>query len=245
MKKLLPTIIFAICFYIAELLFAIAVLAVSDATPAPADSESNKSDALNQQINALKNRIASRVAQLKLVEKRGVIGKVTDVSATQITVSDLQDNKRFVDVDELTKFSNPSAKGAFGISDITKGANIGVLGLYNKESRRILARSVNVLNLPRIIHGTVVFLDSQNYNLKVSTEDNKEISFDVETTTKTLSYSKDTGITRSGFSKINVDERVIIIIQKGSKNKDNNVPSKIILLPDVPKNPKSALFPEK
>ena len=58
-----------------------------------------------QQINDLKDRIASRVAQLKLVERRGVIGTVTAVSDTQLTLVDTNDNNRFIDVDELTKFS--------------------------------------------------------------------------------------------------------------------------------------------
>lgn len=237
MKKFLLIIIFAIYIFA---LSSVEGLTASDSTPTPTDSESSKSDSLNQQINALKNRIASRVAQLKLVEKRGIIGRVTNVSDTQITVSDFESNKRFIDVDELTRFSSPSVKGAFGISDVTQGTNIGVLGLYNKESRRILARFVNVLNIPKIIHGTVTLVDSKNYTLKVSTEDNKEIAFDVETTTKTLSYSKDAGLNRSGFSKIKENERIIVIAKDDSKNKNNITASKIILLPNIPKNPKTA-----
>lgn len=234
MKKFLLIILFTIHMFALSSVEGLA----SDSTPTPTASESNKSDSFNQQINALKNRIASRVAQLKLVEKRGIIGRVTDVSDTQITVSDLKDHTRFIDVDELTRFSSPTVKGAFGISDITKGTNIGVLGLYNKESRRILARFVDILNLTKIVHGTVLSTDSINYTLTVTTKDNKEISFDVEATTRTLSYSKDGGLTRSGFSKIKEDERVIVITQTDPKNKDKLVASKIILLPDIPKNPK-------
>lgn len=232
MKKFLVIIIFTIYY----LIFNIATISAKlDLTPTPTDSQANqpksaKTGALNQQINDLKNRIASRVAQLKLVEKRGIIGTVTDVSDTQITLSDSKGNTRFIDVDELTRFSNPSAKDAFGISDITRGANIGVLGLYNKESRRILARFVDILNLAKIVHGRVLSTEGINYTLKVSAKDNKEISFDVETTTRTLSYSKDGGLTRSGFSKIKEGQRVIVI--------GGITASKIILLPDIPKNPK-------
>lgn len=206
------------------------------ATPTSIDNPS-VTDGLNQQINALKSRIASRVAQLKLVEKRGIVGTVTDASDTQITLSDYQDNKRFIDVDELTRFSSPSAKEAFGISDITKGTKIGVLGLYNKESRRTLARFVNVLELPKIFHGTVSSVDSKNYSFILTTGDNQDMSFYVETSTKTLSYSKDAGLTRSGFSKIKEDQRVIVIGETDSKNKNLITASKIILLPEIPKNP--------
>lgn len=241
MKKFLLIIIFTIYIFTLirqltdEGLLTVASYAVSPSpspsTPSPTDS--SVTDALNQQINDLKTRIASRVAQLKLVEKRGIIGRVTDISDTQITIVDLKDNTRFIDVDELTRFSSPNVKGAFGISDITKETNIGILGLYNKDSRRILARFVNVLSLPQTIHGTIDLVDSKSYTITVLTKDNKKITFDVEKTTKTLSYSKDGGLNRSGFSKIKEDERVIVILELESKNKDRVVVSGIILLPEI------------
>src|ERR1035437_9874018 len=67
-------------------------------------------------LEKVANEIASKTAQLNLVEKRGIIGTVTDSSGTQITLSDLNGNIRFVDVDELTKFSSSSSK-SYGISD--------------------------------------------------------------------------------------------------------------------------------
>src|ERR1035437_5362298 len=66
-------------------------------------------------LQKVANEIASKTAQLNLVEKRGIIGTVTDVSGTQITLSDLNGNTRFVDVDELTKFSSTSSN-SYGIS---------------------------------------------------------------------------------------------------------------------------------
>ncbi|OGH14785.1 MAG: hypothetical protein A3H50_03020 [Candidatus Levybacteria bacterium RIFCSPLOWO2_02_FULL_37_10] len=190
-----------------------------------------------QQINALTNKIASRVAQLKLVEKRGVIGKVTDVSNTQITLSDMSGNTRFVDVDEFTKFKSDSK--SFGISDIEKGQKIGALGLYNKQSRRILARFVEVLQIPDFIHGAVSQVDSKNFSIEVALENGKRINIEVENSTKTLSFDREKSeLVRSGFSKITEGEN-IIIIGFPSKTDSNTInASKIILLPNVSKNPK-------
>src|SRR5258708_7860223 len=89
-------------------------------TPTPSQKPTPTGN-LDQQMNALKERIASRVAQLKLVEKRGSIGTVSDLSETQITTTDNAGNINYIDVDELTKFSSPDVKGSFGISDIAKG----------------------------------------------------------------------------------------------------------------------------
>lgn len=192
---------------------------------------------LNQQINQLKDRIASRVAELKLVERRGVIGKVTDVSDTQITLSDSQNNIRFIDVDELTKFSSPSAKGSFGISDITKGSTLGILGLFNKQSERVLARFVDVVQVPAIFHGTVASVDTKDYTVTIALPDNKQITIDIETTTKTLVSTKENGITRSGFSKIKEGQRITVYGLPKGKEKDRFSGVRMLIFPELAANP--------
>lgn len=207
------------------------------ATPTKAPSPTQNINAIEQQINSLKDRIASRVAQLKLVDKRGIIGTVTDVSETQLTINDSAGNIRFVDVDELTKFSSPSAKGSFGISDITKGSTVGVLGLYNKESRRILARFVDVLVMPETIHGAVGAIDKKNYTVTVIKSDNKTVLVDVGDITKTSSFTKDSGLVKAGFSKITEGERITVVGFYDKKDSNKLIASRIIIYPDLPINP--------
>ena len=200
------------------------------ATPTP--------DTIQQIRDQLITNIASRVAQLKLVEKRGIIGKVTEVTNTQITITDLQNNTRFVDVDELTKFSDPSAKGAFGISDITKDTTVGILGLYNKDSRRILARFVNVITTLSIIHGGVSAIDSENFIINVTTEEGKQIIVNVENLTRTYSYTQKTDYIRSGFSKIKENYNIIVIGVLDIKAKNKMTATRIIFFPEIPTSPK-------
>lgn len=207
-------------------------------SPTPKETPKETEKANSDLINELKDRIASRVAQLKLVERRGIIGTVTDIADTQITISDLQNETRFIDVDELTKFSSPSAKGSFGISDITKGSKIGILGLYNKQTKRMLARFVDVLNLPKSVHGSIIEKDTENYALIVLSENGKKTTVDIEKITKTTSFTKEDQLVKSGFSKIKGSERVIIIGFRDIKDKNRIVASRIILFPDIPRDPK-------
>jgi hypothetical protein len=75
-------------------------------TPTPTKStavDDTIKEKLDEQINELKEKIASRVSELKLVEKRGIIGTISDVSSTKITLNDSDGKTRFVDVDEITK----------------------------------------------------------------------------------------------------------------------------------------------
>lgn len=206
-------------------------------TPTPKKSATST---VEQNVSDLKDKIASRVAELKLVDRRGVIGTVTEITNTQIKIQDGVGNTKFIDVDELTKFASPSAKGAFGISDITKGSRIGVLGLYNKQSRRILARFVDVLELPLIVNGAVATIDNKNFSVTILTTEGKQYSVDIENSTKTSEYSKGGGLTRAGFSKIVEEERITVVGFIDKKNKTNIVATRVILFPDIPKNPKIA-----
>lgn len=234
MKYLLFLSLIAYC-----LLLSAPVAQAATPTPTPSQSATNEvKSAIDQQVNDLKDRIASRVAQLKLVERRGITGTVIDVTDTQISLSDPHGNVRFADVDELTKFASPSAKGTFGISDITKGQKLGIIGLYNKQTRRILARFVDVIKLPTALHVTIAAVDSTNFTITAITDDNKTVSVDVETITKTVSYTKDAGMTRAGFSKIKSSERAIIVGFYDIKDATHIIASRVILFPDVAADPK-------
>ncbi|CAN5123438.1 hypothetical protein BH11PAT1_BH11PAT1_1170 [soil metagenome] len=208
-------------------------LAVTVASSAATPTTKAASSGLLNQINSLKDKIASKVAQLKLVEKRGIIGTVTETSATQITLNDLQDQTRFVDVDEITKFTSEDSKADFGISDLTKGKQISILGLYNKESRRILARFVDVVAFPEHIVGTITRVDKVNYTITIASTDKKEIVVDIESTTKINSYSIDnTDPVRAGFSKMSQGEKVMVIGKADTKEKNRVSATRILLFPD-------------
>ena len=222
--------------YILALLFTAFLLCTASTTnaatsPTPEDKTAEIRDQLI-------TNIASRVAQLKLVERRGIIGEVNDSTNTQITITDSQNNTRFIDVDELTKFSDPTAKGTFGISDIEKGDIIGVLGLYNKESRRILARFVNITSLPTIVHGGITSIDNENYVLNITTEDGKLIAVEVENLTRTNSYTQEDGLIKSGFSKIKENLSIVVTGVLDKKDKNRVIATRIIFFPEIPSSPK-------
>jgi len=187
------------------------------------------SDSLLQKVA---NEIASKTAQLNLVEKRGIIGTVTDVSGTQIALSDLNGNTRFIDVDELTKFSSPSSN-SYGISDVTKGTLLGVLGLYNKQSRRILARDINVESpFPNIIYGAVADIDKVNAEITIAKENGQKVVIEVQDITKTSSFSAGT-LSKSGFSKTLTGETIIAIGFPDKQDSHKILGTRIILLPDI------------
>lgn len=200
-------------------------------TPTPTQST------IQKQINSLTDKIASKVAELDLVEKKGVIGKVTDVSNTKITLNDLNDRTQFIDVDEFTKFSGQDE--SFGISDIKKGDTLGILGLYNKESRRILARFVNIASFPQVVYGVISKVDTKNFQLKLSMENDKSTTIDHQSSTKSFIFDKEEKVlTKSGFSKFEEGQSIVVIGFPDKKDPLLLSASRIIILPDVARNPK-------
>jgi len=204
------------------------------ATPSPTASNSQT---LNSQINQLKDKIASRVSELNLVEKRGVIGTIQEVKDSQITLSTNENNLQYIDVDEITKFSSAGSSASFGISDLKKGMDVSVLGIYNKESQRILARYVDTVTIPTRFSGEIVSIDTKNYRFTLMTVDNKAQDIDIETTTKISSYTPDAGLTSYGFSKLSVGDRVQIVGYPDKKNPSLLITDRLIDLLNAPKNP--------
>lgn len=200
-------------------------------------------DKLMNQINDLKEKIASKVSQLKLVEKRGILGTIQETTSTQITLVDFSGQTRFVDVDEISKFSSPAAGSSFGISDLKKGNVISVIGLYNKQSRRILGRFITVENLPSFLTGVILEVDKTNSSIKIISENARQTTIEIGKVTKTSSYAKTDGLTRSVFAKISTGERVYSVGFPDKKDSTRLIATRVIIFPDFPKNPK-VLIPD-
>lgn len=231
-------------FIITSLLCSVIITPSFASTPTPAPTSTTPAseevtENLSTQINSLKEKIASRVAQLNLVEKRGVMGTVTEVKGMQITLVDPQGKTQIAEVDEITKFSS-SSQSNYGISDIKKNDKLSIIGLYNKDSERILARFVRSTTIPQFISGAITSIDDKNFVITVTTPDEKEIKVDIENVTKTVAYTKDDLETpeKSGFSDVQRGMRVMIVGYADTKEKDRMTATRMLLFPDLPKNPK-------
>lgn len=215
---------------------------VSAQTPSPVKSASptvneTLNEKLNTQINELKDKIASRVTELKLVEKRGVVGTVSETSTNRVTLIDTQGKTKLIDIDEITKFSSSASK-TFGLSDLTKGTKVTVLGLYNKESKRILARFISTSVNPVFLTGGISEIDARNFVITVSSADGKKTRVDIGTTTRISSTDTDGELLRIGFAKLIVSDRVIVTGYPDKTDPELLVAQRLVVLSELPKDPK-------
>jgi len=233
MKKILLTIValFSILALSSVSSFAVTI------TPSPTDAKISPTIAPNSvdesQIEKIKDLVASRVAELKLVDKKGILGTVKNSTNTQINLTNHKNLEASIDIDELTKFQTDNDK-SFGISDIKKGDVLSIIGLYNKETKRLLARFVErATSIPENIEGVVAGKDTRNFTMDIVGVDEKTKIVDVQSSTKTTSYDKGVS-TKSGFSKITVGERIIIVGFADPKIENQINTSRIIHFPNLP-----------
>ncbi len=235
MRKII-VLLLILCFGLSNTVYAQAP--TKEPTNTPAATEAEKEQKLIDQINTLKEKVASKVAELKLVEKRGTIGVVTQASGNKITLTDTQNATHSIDVDELTKFSSPGSKEAFGISDISKGTSLSVIGLYNKQSKRILARFIETTTIPTFVTGAVSEVDRANFTVTVLSESQTKVLVDIENITRTSEYTDEDDVARSGFSKIAIGERIHVMGYPNKDEKARITATRILVFPELPKNPK-------
>ena len=221
---------------IVTLIITLTYPSYSEAVTTTSTPSAGTGEKLINEINNIREKVASKVAELNLVEKRGSLITVTQITGNKITGSDNQNTTRVIDVDELTKFSSPSAK-SFGISDITQGSKISVIGLYNKQSKRLLARFINSEKLPTFFSGVISEIDKVNFTITVVSENNKSLIADVENITKTTSYTEEEGMVKLGFSKLEVGSRVHLVGFDNIDEKNRISATRVLVFPELAKNP--------
>lgn len=202
------------------------------ATPTLSPTLSPTESEQNSQIERIKDLVASKVAELKLVDKRGIVGTVKTSTNNQITLL-INERQRLADIDELTKFESASSDKTFGISDVNPGDVLSLIGLYNKDSERLLARFVSLATaIPQNTEGVVVEKNKTDFTLTVMDGNGKRNVVNVETSTKTSSYDEDSTI-RSGFSKVLPGERIIVVGFRDKTNENEINASRILHFPSL------------
>lgn len=210
-----------------------ATLAATPTPAAPSRNEVPQEAADLEKIQRIKDLVASKVAELNLVEKRGIIGTIREVTNMKVVVTDLKGNSRQIDVDELTKFN--VSKTTSGISDLKKGTTYSFVGLYNKETRILLARSINsASSIPAHFEGAIVSLDKSQYQLEVVNEKGEKRKVDIQNSTKTSLAAAEGDLLKSGFSKLSVNERLLAIGFWDKKDSNLIAAIRVIHFEDVP-----------
>jgi hypothetical protein len=216
-------------FFMVHSIIHAAPTASVSATPAITGDAKTK-----QQIEDLKDRLATKVAELRQLKAMAIFGTVKSTSVSSITVStavkdikiDLNDN---ISVFQFLKGKRTALK----TDDISKNDNVVIFGDYDSTLDLLTAKVVFIQSaLPVKIEGKISKVDTKEFAMTVTTDSQQTYIIDYEKYTTANIYNNTNGIAKISFSKIPTGLPVIINGVASTK-KDNRMSADRILVIDA------------
>lgn len=193
-----------------------------DSSPAATSTQNQPSPTSDKakQIEDLKERIATKVAQLSQTQRRAIYGSVKDVSIATATIETKVKNVKIELTDDIKVIQILKGKRTNLTTDnLSKGDLVTVFGQYDATLDILKAKVIFIESpLPAHVSGIVTGLDKVAYTVTVKNSDGTVYTIDIETFTKTSLWDGQT-ITKAGFSKIQIGDTVHVT---GSPEKQEN-----------------------
>lgn len=168
----------------------------------------------NQKIEDLKDRLATKVAELRQTSRRGIFGTVKTTSITSFVVETKTKDVKIELTDELKVIQNLKGKRAtITTEDIAKGDTVAVFGDYD-TTLDLLKASVVFIQGPgtQRLAGVVTARDDKEFTLTITTPESQTYTIDIEKATKTLRWDREKKeIIKSGFSKITTGSTIHVV----------------------------------
>ena len=192
-----------------------------------------------KQIEDLKDRLATKVAELTQTQKRAIYGVVKTISISSATIETATKDVKIELVDSLTIFQNLKGKRTkLTLDDLAKGDTVTVFGDYEVTLDLLKASVIFIQDpLPVRVAGVVTATDSSQFTLTVQPGQGPAVTVDIERTTKTMLWDG-TSLTKSGFSKIQIGARVHVVGSAVAKKENRISAARILDLGDLSGTPR-------
>jgi len=187
-----------------------------------------------KEITELKEKIASKVAQLQKENPKGVSGYIENIEKNLITVTDIFNNKYQIKTDDLlTKYyqiENNTQK-EINRDQLKKDQFIIVKGIINGD--QVEANAIFIDESFFVNSGEIIEVNKEEYFIKIQLLDKKIITLDIESYTKQNSINlKTLEIEKIGFSKLKEGDIVHFVAKINNRQKLERFSAiKILLIP--------------
>jgi hypothetical protein len=166
------------------------------------------------QLDDLKARLATKVAELRTVVKRAMHGTVKTVSVSQAVIETKTKDIKIELTDDvaLSQIVN-NKRVTLSLDDLEADDIVTVFGAYDETLDLLKAQYIfieNALTSTRV-RGIVTDSDEKEFTLVIKTPEDRVVTIDVETSTKTSTWTGEGGLAKAGFSKIQIGDTVHIV----------------------------------
>lgn len=209
------------------------VLAV-EATPS-----ASAKPALDKKVEDLKERLASKVAELSQTQRKAVAGTVKSVSLTTLVVESSKEEYKIELTDDIKVIEYIKGKRSTVKTETLRPKDPVVIFGEFDTTLGILKAKVIVIQQPpaRRVHGKVTGLDTKAATITLATSDGTSYTIDVERATKTNRWIGETNVEKSGFSKITQGDTIHVIGTNVPKKENRISADRILNLADLTGTP--------
>ncbi len=189
----------------------------TDTSLTPTDSTKNK------QIEDLKSRLATKVAELRQTTKRAFFGTVKSKTVSTITIETKTKDLKMELTDDIKIMQYiKGAKTTLTHEDLEKGDIVTVFGDYDATLDLLNATYIFVETTNETVRtsGTITAMDEKAFTFKLSAADGAIYTINYEKTTKGTRWTKDGDFEKIGFSSLNEGETIFLVATKVPKKEE-------------------------
>ena len=183
-----------------------------------------------EKIKILKEKVATKVSELRQNEKSAVLGTVLDITDDTMNIKSEKGTEFNINTTEDTlyfSFDKSGKRLESTKSKVTKGGLISVFGFLQgntMDGKYIYIETVSPLHLV----GKIMDIDRKNFTLTLKSQSQEEWIIDIENFTRTNSYSPEEKTTKSGFSQLQPGDLIHIIANNNEKEKNRAAGLRIV-----------------
>lgn len=204
------------------------------ATPSPTPKIAQAT--ASSQLEELKIRLATKVAELRSVVKRAMYGSVKSISLTSATVETKTKDIKIELTDDVSVSQIISGKRVnLDLDTLEVKDAVTVFGTYDETLDLLKAQYIFIESAVQTtrVKGTVANVDAEEFSLIVNTAEGRSITIDIEKSTKTTIWTASGGIVKGGFSKIKVGDTVHVVGSPVAKTENHISASRILDLGNI------------
>ncbi|MEK7070401.1 MAG: hypothetical protein AAB966_01205 [Patescibacteria group bacterium] len=215
-------------------LFAAGVVA-AQTNDATSSSQTSSSSAEQKEIQSLKNKLETKVLELKKKDQKGIAGRITGIEKSKLVIKIEDDGSYEIKLDDvLTKVYelNNGKKTEVKVSTLAKNDYIVVSG--PEANKSVQANEIYVDSQLFATSGKVTEVNKEDFYIRILGFDKETYTIDVEDSTKKqLLNSKTLELEAIGFTKIKEGDTVHFVYEKTGKEREKNRHSaqKLLIIP--------------
>lgn len=208
-------------------------------TPPPSKASTpsaTPSDIINKlkQIQILKEKIATKVAEIREKEKKAISGVVKSIDQSTLVISkNGQDLVASISEDTLYYSFTKEGKNETTSKSVKIGSLISIFGYTGEGANKLAAKYIYNQTSPIFIVGKIADIDKEKFTITVRERQENQL-VDIETYTKNFVFTRERGRQKIGFSKLKIGDTVHIIGTANTKEENRVTAVSILVLSFTP-----------